>query len=253
MNISKKKLATLLLAFIMVIAAAFTLTACDRESGGGGGGGGGNGSGGGGNGGGDNTGGGGGDNTTVSESYDYTLLPENVKITYDASNTSLGFTVTDAYIFIKIGNDFYSEELVSKTITDDVYYLKHSGGSWTEYYKKGAAGWAPAEKTYNAAEVKKRLFKNAYLGGLVDDTINDHDVIKSAGDTIEGLETEKYTKTIASISSTWTFWHSPVYKLNIKYTYVKTSSPAMSAEIIVTAWDTSVASFAGAGVTGLPA
>jgi hypothetical protein len=116
-------------------------------------------------------------------------------------------------------------------------FLKHSGGTWTEYTRKNLsdAAWVAAGKTYDAAAVKIRLIaSNDFLAPI--ETIDYLEGTKSDGEKIAGLDTDKYTGTNAL--GTYVYWYNTQYKLILKMT-----STVMSASITVTEWNAAVTGF----------
>jgi hypothetical protein len=167
--------------------------------------------------------------------YDYTILPTNLKIVFEVTAGMSGYTGT----LIKIGNDFYYEEYMGTIMgirLGSAAYLKHSGGTWTEYKQKDLdKPWEAVGKTYKAAEVKNRLISsNDFLSGFV--TKDYLEGTKSAGEKIVGLDTDKYTWTNAQ--GTYVYWYNTQYKL-----VLKTTSTVMNMSITATEWNTSVTGF----------
>jgi len=178
--------------------------------------------------------------------WDHTKLPENVKI-YSECTYTTGTTVQKTFTdFTKIGNDYYA--MVGPYAHKDIplmcahFYLKYNGSTWTEYNKDiMETSWKPTGKTCNATTVGERL-AITYLD-------NKFCEYKAGTGTASGTETIAGVSTTKYALGTLNYWYSSTYNICLKY---YTSAGSVTIERIVTQWDMTVTSFAGAGVTDLP-
>ena len=162
---------------------------------------------------------GGDDNNTQPDGFDYTKLPENVKV---------GFSSID---FIKIGNDFYASAGIMGYRAHS--FLKYDGGVWTEYLMDvGESEWSATGKTYTADTVNAALVRD-YL----DDILCEYKPgtgFESGTETIAGVSVTKY------VLGTLNYWYSSEYGICFKY---YTSVGAVTIERSISEWDTTVTDF----------
>lgn len=172
--------------------------------------------------------------------YDYTKLPQNVKIKF---TNSINNTIGTYSTIIKIGNDIYSASGLAdpeeKPDWCSEYYLKYDNGTWTEYQKEVFEDtWEVTGDTYTATTLGARLKHNDYINLLID----------TAGTTLSGTsvgteeiahqQTTKYTLTSGVFRIT--YWYHSATKLYLRY---KTEGGSTNVEIAVTLWDEAVVNF----------
>jgi len=169
-------------------------------------------------------------------------LPENVWIVYESSiNGNLSITCT----IVKIGNDLYQKGDLSSFSTED--YNKYNGKEWEYWYKTSYSEWDNSG-TSSAEEV---IFSvgDTWLNFMTSswyytDMRNNS---KSGTESVAGVMCDKYAYTDSTGDSI--IYFDPVSNLFLKADHTETSGGTLYE---VVKWDTSVKSFADAGVSGLP-
>ncbi len=159
-------------------------------------------------------------------------MPENVKIVY---TYGIQGAASSTYTVIKVGEDYYAQQLVSGIVFEEQYYKKN-GGDWDVYTKEYMEeGWSKDssqenDKSYLERKVFDFIVKEAGVSGY-------SDAEKGGTETVAGRTTDVYTQ-----YGNTKYCKDTETGLILKYSI---SSGGYALEYTVTSFDTSVTSFDG--------
>ncbi len=160
----------------------------------------------------------------------YYTMPDNVKIVY---TYGMGGVATYTYTVIKVGDDYYRQEMASGIVWEELYFKKNGNG-WDVYRKSSD----DAEWRKDGSQETQRSYveSDAFDFIVADADVTEYDdTVKGSQETVAGRTVDVYTQYGSTV-----YCKDTQTGLILKYSI---SSQGYTLEYVVTEFDTTVTGF----------